>query len=195
MGRYLIGEQDIKKATTYLPLVKKVALAHFIAKLCVESQEVAIKDGESITVLPDIYQRSQIREMQFRMGVFVKEYLGREFDQVHRKNGEGKEEPVPYLMSADDVDRYANVETQIDRLKRTKEISDDCYEILNDYHAWLKILNQEISALLAVKNDFVGRFVQAMNKGTSPEQLNAILDQLKQAQAEAEAMQNAKSND
>lgn len=188
MGKYIITEQDILKAKPSIPLVLKWTLAKYIATVSVDGKKVAVKEeGKESISLPDIFQRQTMMESQLKTGVFVKEYLGVAFDAVH--DAEDKE--IPYLMAADDVDAWSDFETQIDRLKRckNKEVADKCYDILNDYHAFVRMVSIEIEQELQIRNDLLGRaawFLEYIVKKT-------VTDDLIQKTAELSEQRNAET--
>lgn len=184
MDRVIITEQDILAAKESISLVLKYTLAKYIAEFCVEKKQIAIKeDGEEAVVLPDMAQRNTLFESQFKIGVFVKEYIGREFDSVQDKLGN----EIPYLMAADEADAWSNFEIQLDRLKRSKDraVADKCYEILNDYHAFCRMVSIEIEQELQIRNDIVGRFawlVKYLITNTNAEDLQKTVDELGELQ-------------
>lgn len=185
MERHILTETDIQNANTYMPLVKKVALAQLVAPLCVGKMEVAINDSDGQKPLPDMGQILQIRRIMFETGVLVGFYLNKAFDTI--KNADG--EDIPFCMSADEVDRWENIETQIDRLKKNKSCADKCFELLNDFHAFKKILNTEINSQMSVRNDVVGRLVQAFNAPVDADSLSELLESVAKIQkAEVEGM-------
>lgn len=157
MEKVIITESDILNAKPYIPLVLKYTLAKYIAELSCERKAITVQEGgvDSIA-LPDMTQRNTLMEQQYKIGVFVKEYMGKTFDPVKESGGAD----VPYLMATDDADAWSDFETQIDRLKRSKnkEVADKCYEILNDYHAFCRMVSIEIEQELQIKNDPIGRF-------------------------------------
>ena len=157
MEKVTITEQDILNANASIPLTKKWALAKYIAEWSLEKNNVAVVEkGKDTIPLPDLYQRRTILETQFKIGVFVHEYMGREFDPVHES---GTDAPVTYLMAADEADQWSNFEAQLDRLKRSKtpDVANKCYDILNDYHAFVRMVSIEIEQELQVRNDLLGR--------------------------------------
>ncbi len=156
MEKVIITENDILNAKTAIPLVLKYTLAKYIAELSCERKAITVKEGGVDAIsLPDMVQRNTLMEQQYKIGVFVKEYMGKDFSPVKESSGAD----VPYLMSADDSDGWSDFETQIDRLKRSKnkEVADKCYEILNDYHAFCRMVSIEIEQELQIKNDPIGR--------------------------------------
>ena len=157
MEKVVITEKEILNANTSIPITLKWALAKYIAEITIEKKSVVIKEnGEETIPLPDISQRRTMMETQFKIGVFVKEYMGYTFDPVHdSKTGD----EIPYLMAADEADKWSNFEAQLDRLKRSKDktVADKCYDILNDYHAFVRMVSIEIEQELQIRNDPVGR--------------------------------------
>ena len=149
MEKVTITEQDILNANTSIPSVLKYTLARYIAEISVDKKQITVKeDGVDSIPLPDMFQRNTLRETQFKVGVFVKEYLGSTEDK-----------PIPYLMSADEADAWGSFESQLDRLKRTKnaDVANKCYDILNDYHAFVRMVSIEIEQELQIRNDVLGR--------------------------------------
>lgn len=189
MDKVIINEQDILNANANLPLVLKYTLAKYIAELCVEKKQITLKeDGEDSIPLPDMAQRNTLRESQFKIGVFVKEYLRNTFVPVKSIN----DKEIPYLMAADDADKWSDFETQIDRLKKSKnkEVADKCFDILNDYHAFCRMVSIEIEQELQIKNDIVGRLawiVSVLLKNTTPEKMNETIEEIKKMQEQLES--------
>ena len=189
MDKVIINEQDILNANANLPLVLKYTLAKYIAELCVEKKQITLKeDGEDSIPLPDMAQRNTLRESQFKIGVFVKEYMRNAFEPVKSTN----DKEIPYLMAADDADKWSDFETQIDRLKKSKnkEVADKCFDILNDYHAFCRMVSIEIEQELQIRNDIVGRFawiVSVLLRNTTPEKLNETLEEIRKMQEQLES--------
>ena len=189
MDKVIINEQDILNANANLPLVLKYTLAKYIAELCIEKKQITLKeDGEDSIPLPDMAQRNTLRESQFKIGVFVKEYLKNTFVPVKSTN----DKEIPYLMAADDADKWSDFETQIDRLKKSKnkEVADKCFDILNDYHAFCRMVSIEIEQELQIKNDIVGRLawiVSVLLKNTTPEKMNETIEEIKKMQEQLES--------
>lgn len=181
MDRIIITEQDILNAKSSIPLTLKWVLAKFIAEHTPEKKQIVVReDGKETIALPDMAQRRTMMESQFKIGVFVKEYMGREFDPVHDSK---TDEAIPYLMAADEADAWSNFESQLDRLKRSKDkaVADKCYDILNDYHAFVRMVSIEIEQELQIRNDLLGRTAWFLSKLIStydPEELRKSLGEL-----------------
>lgn len=184
MEKIIITEQDILNANTSITSVLKYTLARYIAEISLDKKQITVKeDGIDSIPLPDMFQRNTLRENQFKVGVFVKEYMGKDFDPV--KSTEDK--PIPYLMAADEADAWNNFETQLDRLKRSKnkEVADKCFDILNDYHAFCRMVSIEIEQELQIKNDIVGRFAwlaKSLINSSTPEELKKSIEELGELQ-------------
>lgn len=188
MEKIIITEQDILAASESIPITLKYAVAQFIAEFSTDKKQITIKEGgvDSIA-LPDMRQRNTMREAQFKTGVFVKEYMKKEVDFVRGTD----DIPIPYLMAADEADAWSDFETQLDRLKRSKnkEVADKCYDILNDYHAFCRMVSIEIEQELQIKNDIVGRFawlVKSLINDSTPEKLQESIEGLKEIKEELE---------
>lgn len=184
MDKVIITEQDILKAKASIPLTLKYAVAQYIAEISTDKKQITIKEGgvDSIA-LPDMRQRNTMREAQFKIGVFVKEYMGKDVDFVKGTD----DVSIPYLMASDEADAWSNFETQLDRLKRSKnkEVADKCYDILNDYHAFCRMVSIEIEQELQIKNDIVGRFAwlaKSLINSSTPEELKKSIEDLSELQ-------------
>ena len=181
MEKVTITEQDILNAKTSIPLVKKWALAKYIAEWSLEKNNVAVVEkGKDTIPLPNLYQRRTIWETQFKIGVFVHEYMGREFDPVHESETDA---PVTYLMAADEADQWSNFEAQLDRLKRSKtpDVANKCYDILNDSHAFVRMVSIEIEQELQVRNDLLGRaawYLAATVSKAASDEIRAVIEKL-----------------
>lgn len=192
MDKVIITEQDILNAKSSIPLTLKWVLAKFIAEHTPEKKQIVVKeDGKETIALPDMAQRRTMMETQFKIGVFVKEYMGREFDPVHDSK---TDEAIPYLMAADEADAWSNFESQLDRIKRSKDkaVADKCYDILNDYHSFVRMLSIEIEQELQIRNDLLGRaawFLSKLIETYSPEELRKSLGELSGIAGELEKKQ------
>ena len=193
MEKVTITEQDILNANASIPLTRKWALAKYIAEWSLEKNNVTVVEkGKDTIPLPDLYQRRTILETQFKIGVFVREYMGREFEPVRES---GTDLPVTYLMAADEADQWSNFEAQLDRLKRSKDkaVADKCYDILNDYHAFVRMVSIEIEQELQVKNDLLGRaawyLATTISKAASDEIRDAIEKLPKEESAEGQPVE------
>lgn len=192
MDKVIITEQDILNAKSSIPLTLKWVLAKFIAEHTPEKKQIVVKeDGKETIALPDMAQRRTMMETQFKIGVFVKEYMGREFDPVHDSK---TDEAIPYLMAADEADAWSNFESQLDRIKRSKDkaVADKCYDILNDYHAFVRMVSIEIEQELQIRNDLLGRaawFLSKLIETYSPEELRKSLGELSGIAGELEKKQ------
>ncbi len=195
MEKVIITEQDILNANASIPLTRKWALAKYIAEWSLEKNNVAVVEkGKDTIPLPDLYQRRTILETQFKIGVFVREYMGREFDLVHES---GTDAPVTYLMAADEADQWSNFEAQLDRLKRSKtsDVANKCYDILNDYHAFVRMVSIEIEQELQVKNDLLGRaawYLAATISKAASDEIRAAIEKLPKEES-AEEIAEAKA--
>lgn len=184
MEKVIITEQDILNANESIPVTLKYAVAQYIAEFSTDKKQITIKEGgiDSIA-LPDMRQRNTMREAQFKVGVFAKEYMRKDVDFVKGTD----DAPIPYLMSADEVDAWSSFETQLDRLKRSKnkDVADKCYDILNDYHAFCRMVSIEIEQELQIKNDIVGRFAwlaKSLINSSTPEELKKSIEDLSELQ-------------
>ena len=194
MEKVTITEKDILNANTSMPLTLKWTLAKYIAEITLEKKNIVIKEnGEETIPLPDMAQRRTMMETQLKIGVFVKEYMRYTFDPVRDSVSEKE---IPYMMAADEADKWSNFEAQLDRLKRSKTpgVADKCYDILNDYHAFVRMVSIEIEQELQVRNDPVGRSAWLLSSIVGGVANGFLKDNLKELSHIAEELEKEGEN-
>lgn len=191
----VITEEMLRKADDYISLSQKTGMAKSFAIACVE--EIRSADGDNAP--PLIRERFGVKQ-QFLMGVLAKSYLHQNFEKqkfewVGEKTISGV---LDACMTEDAYDEWAasHVFSQINRFVRRHdgEISDKAYEIMNDFKTFSMMLNESINALIAMNNDPVNRVMKVLTMSLTPENTNAILEQLEELNTMAEQLQKEKSN-
>lgn len=94
-------------------------------------------------------------------------------------------------MAADEADAWSNFEAQLDRLKRSKDkaVADKCYDILSDYHAFVRMVSIEIEQVLQIENDLLGRmawFLKSVVSETAADEIRTAIDNLQKEKTEEE---------
>ncbi len=187
-----ITNEDIKNATTYIPIMEKTRLINEIAPLCIASVGVTLeeegKDGYK-TPMPDAYLENSLAKQLFLRGILVGRYLGLPVD------GKYPTEIEDYQIPANEYDWYENLVGQIDRFKsRTTdtELRDKAYALLADYKEFEKRLNADIHKLITVKSDFCTRFMAMVSMQTTPEAVKAAQEEMQALQSELLKFQKSK---
>lgn len=175
----VITEDTIRNATTYIPIISKVAIARIGAESCVDTiDDIYRQTGRKFTGgnnnLPPRWAENTLKKELFVMGVFARYYLKLYADEKEIN------------MEANVYDEYAEsaVFNQLERLKSKTadiEIKNRIFDMLYDYKQLTKMLGAEINALLSAKNDAASRFFEGMYTQLTP-------DALQEAGAEMEKL-------
>lgn len=175
--QFIITEEMIEKAETYIPLAKKTAFAKIVAPECIEALEMSVQkvQSDSTLALPQMYMENAQARQLYLLQFFLSEYL--------------RIENVPEEFSSDDYDVYAGSHPfcQLEKLKNkasTTEIKDKIFNILADYRELKKYLDMEIDALLRGRNDALERFLAGMAIASDPETVKRAIKELQEAGTE-----------
>ena len=172
MARQLT-EDNIRHASTYLPLNQKARMAKKFAEDCIEKVELKYKDE----ILPPMYKENVQMRMLWGLCVLLTSYL-KVFD---KESGED-------FRSAD-YDEWGGtaVLNQLNRFKSSKdaEVRDKAYDILDDYREFYGMLGKEINSILSAKNDLMLRALAYFDGKRTPEYFEQSLKDLRDVQEEA----------
>lgn len=190
-NKIVITQEIVKKATDYIPLMKKQEMAETIAQKCIV--KVLMKytekgDGTDSVPMPDRYQEYHMYTNLYLMGVLAHEYLHIPYEG----DGTGKE-IIDYenlKMPANVYDQWgaSHVLNQLEQMKTDRELREKVFDLLNDYKDFRWMLAHEIDILLGHNNDVVTRMMQAI--GTSIKEMTA--DSMQEL---GEALQNEQSQE
>lgn len=171
-----INASTMKKIRTYVPVAEKVLFVESVAGKCVNAVQVGARDDVRSDALPTMYMENAERKARYMMGALLMLYLGVDFD------GAGGD---PYLPSWDDYDRFAgdHILNQIERLKTDVNVRGRCFDLLQDYRLLEKMLNAEVYGRLQVQNDPVSRLLAYMQTAVTPEYMNELAGELRNAQS------------
>lgn len=179
-----LTEEDILRATTYLPILDKAAMAQVLAQTCIQKMNLGIpvekaeadtgeKDDAFSIPLPAMYREDTLVRTLTSTFVLLYFYLKRPDITSQYDPNKGM------MLSANDYDRYPNLLTQVERMKassKDREVRDRAYALLADYKDFEKRLGAEIYSLLSVQNDVCTRLTQMMTMQTDPEVLKGALE-------------------
>lgn len=197
MAEINITREDIERAKDYLPLEIKETMVRLMAPLCLE--QVRNPNSSGARPLPDIVRESRKMRQQCLMGVFAQWYMGRKIEMQIASyvdnDGNAKEKPINYCMSADEYDKWAgsHVMNQMERWKRAKNtVSNKVYDIMYDFKAFENMLLGVIRDEIDARNDPALRMMQMMDAQTSPETLRETLKVMQEA---GEYLEERKNHD
>ena len=170
MEKFTITKEIIEKATDYIPLAEKQAIAKVIAENSIEPIEMSVLSvqADSTLALPQRYEENWLLKKLYLAQYFLTEYL-------HIESSEN--------FSVKDYDNFFNAHPfeQLERLKRNKEIADKVFDILADYGELKKLTEVEIYNAKAARNDTLERFLAGITVLSTPENLEAMVKELKKA--------------
>ena len=170
MEKFTITKEIIEKATDYIPLAEKQAIAKVIAENSIEPIEMSVLSvqADSTLALPQRYEENWLLKKLYLAQYFLTEYLHIELSEN---------------FSVKDYDNFFNAHPfeQLERLKRNKEIADKVFDILADYGELKKLTEVEIYNAKAARNDTLERFLAGITVLSTPENIEAMTKELKNA--------------
>lgn len=176
---FIIDEEMIKKATSYIPLATKKAIAIALADACLVAVDKTTENIATETQLPipQLYREECGAKPLYLMYYFLTEYL-------HiAVSDEFTEEEYDYYASS-------HIFNQLERFKTAdKEIKDKVFDILYDYKELKKMLDTEIFNLKESRNDTLDRIQDSISLFASPENVKQLNDLLQKTIGEVETAQ------
>ena len=174
--------EDIQKANSYIPLMKKMEIVSTISERCFETLNItAGVDGNTIA-MPPVYREDTALKSRYLMAIFVIYYLN---DHIETENDQDE-----YLIAVDEYDKYAggHIFEQLNRFKSDVNLRDKCYEMFNDYKDVCWRLDKAIQGLLVAMNDPVSRIMATITSNMSPEAVESTMAGFKEAQTTLEQL-------
>lgn len=176
---FIIDEEMIKKATSYIPLATKKAIAIALADACLVAVDKTTENIATETQLPipQLYREECGAKPLYLMYYFLTEYL-------HiAMSDEFTEEEYDYYASS-------HIFNQLERFKTAdKEIKDKVFDILYDYKELKKMLDTEIFNLKESRNNTLDRIQDSISLFASPENIKQLNDLLQKTIGEVETAQ------
>lgn len=174
MEHFIITDEIMERAKTYMPEQQKKELAKKIADLCLAPLKTAEqnKAGEKILAMP--YLRGE--DMSLKRILLLRALLGFYFDI----------EVDPNEDSYEQYDFYAggHIYNQLERYKGT-EYKSKAFDILFDFKEFKKTVETEIYNIRTNWNDSLGRIIAAVQVFSTPENIKALSEELKKLQIPA----------
>ena len=182
-----LTEQDVKKASTYVPLAAKIAFVEYAAERCFDRMNVTMNDGAALNLpMAPMYKENMGLKSRYLMGALVKSYLGKDYEPVENDD---------WLMAQDDYDRWAggHVFNQLERMKGCGgQVREIIFDLLADYRDLEKRLTVEMRGMLGVMNEPVNRILATMQSQTTPEAFARGKAKLEELTAELEEYKAAR---
>ena len=152
---------------TYLPLAKKTEIAEHIGARAMVRYRSTVEYGDEVLFDPVLYGEDSAMRARYLLGVLLGLYLGIDFEPV-----EGEE----YLLSEDDYDRAASLHplNTLERMKSDAKARDAVFDLLRDFKELERMVNAELSANLAARNDLLPRLLGVLTATASPAALGRL---------------------
>lgn len=163
MEQRKVTAENLEKAETYIPLARKYAIVQILAPGCIEQTESGFWRE-------NIIGRSLV-------GCYI---LAGFYLHLIDTSGLDKEKPE-FQFTLEDYDRL-NKDTSLGIDGQTAQ------EIMRDYEKMKGLLDQEISARLAEKNDPFNRFQEALRMGLTPDVVQELQKAVEAAKAESPSL-------
>ena len=176
---FVITEEMIVKATSYLPLAEKRAFVNVMAKNCLEVVDVTLDEiaQETAIPLPQLHKEKCGAKQLYLMYYFLTEYL-----HIEIADDFGDEEYDYYAGS--------HIFNQLERFKsKDAEIKNKVFDILYDFKELKKMLDTEIFNLKESLNDGVERISSSIGLLSTPENVKALNELLQKTIGEVENKQ------
>lgn len=188
---FVVTQEMLENAVDYMPLATKTALAKQQAEGCVKrvGEQTAIKtDSDGLIPLPPRYYADEEARSILEMTIFTGLYLG-----IETPDEEGT-----FHMDGERYDYYAgsHIFGQLNAMKsgtvgrEHPELKAKIANMLADFNDYQKRLTAEIRVLMSMYNDPVDRFMAVNAAMATPDTMEGLLSELKDA---AEAVEEYKT--
>ena len=176
---FIITEEMVNRAESYMPLARKVALAKTIAPDCIYTAEITTQtlEANKVLALPQICLENILTKQLYLMQIFLTEYLHIELP----KGEDGKE----LEFSTEIYDNFARNHplNQLERLKTNPVVKDKVFDIIADYKEFKKLLDIEIYNLRLARNDAWERALAGIGVITTPDAIQKMQAELEKLNA------------
>ncbi|MBR5285691.1 MAG: hypothetical protein IKU30_02225 [Clostridia bacterium] len=159
---FILTDEIIKNANTYIPLAEKAALAEMVAQKCLEDTGARAKGD----IFPPLKRENVVMKSLLLMQVLLEKYL--KID-------------TPDEFRAKDYDEYASAHllNQLERYKRDVTLKDKTFDLVADYKEFEKYVNTAIFNIKASENDGLTRFADAVKLMGTPENIEKLSAELR----------------
>ena len=168
---YKITEEDIRNATTYVPIGKKSEFVEHIGEnRCF--QVLSISYGDE--AMPPMYREDHELKSRYMLTALLKLYFKKTVETV---------EDDEWLMTRDEYDRWCagHIFNTIERFKSNQALRDLVFNLLYDYKDLEKRVNLELYGRLNVMNDVLLRVFQKLSEQIEEESVKQLANTFKDA--------------
>lgn len=179
---FMITDDLMEKAKSYMPISEKRDLSRQIADLCLIPMKTAEQNraGEKLLAMPNM----RAEDMATKQILLLRTLLGFYFDIEVDSKADAYEQ----------YDFYAgeHIYNQLERYKSTAW-KNKAFDILSDFKEFRKFVDTEIFNIRANWNDPVARFTAAVQILSTPENIKELLGELQRTSDEyTEALRKQK---
>ncbi|MBQ0125484.1 MAG: hypothetical protein KBS59_04065 [Clostridiales bacterium] len=182
MKAFRITREMMETARSYMPLGVKKELAENIAELCLKDIDIAPQNkiGEKTLAYPRLKGENALLREILLLNTLLGFYFDIEVDE--------KEDPY------ESYDRYneENILSQINRWKTDVELKEKCYDLLDDFKKFEKIVNTEIRNRREAENDILARFTAAITVYSDPETIKKAMSEIERLGEEISKIKSQK---
>lgn len=161
MEQRKLTAESLEKAETYIPLARKYAIVQILVPGCIEQTESGF------------WRKNIIGRNLVGLYILAGFYL-----HLIDTSGLDKEKPE-FQFTLEDYDR-------LNKYNSLGLDGQTAQEIMRDYEEMKDLLDQEISARLAEKNDLINRLQEAMRLGLTPDVVQDLQKAVEAAKKGAE---------
>lgn len=187
MEYFELTKDMMAKAKTYMPIEYKETLARAVAFRCVKPMVRLKWDGihlserepgepvkDEPTSLPDLMEEDVALKMCLLQNVLLSYYFDIEMD----------EEADPYAQ----YDLYAggHLMNQIERFKADRDVKNKAFDLMEDWREFKKMVDTIIYNYKMNANDPLKRFDAMLTVFSSPENIQALANELQKSTDEVE---------
>ena len=176
---FIVTEEMIQNASSYIPHARKKAIAKATAKACLEAADKATADiaEETSPPIPQLYREEcgakPLHLMYFFLNDYLRLGLGDEFT----------EEEFDYYASAHPIN-------QLERLKSgDAQIKNKVFDILYDYKQLKSMIEVEIFNLKETRNNALDRLQDSISLFAAPENIAKLNELMQKNLGELEVAQ------
>ncbi len=164
--KFVLTEEMVAKAKTYMPLRVKIELAKGIAQSSTKPMKTAAQNTPAMLPLPALFAEDTGMKTILVMNAFLGFYFDIEIN-------------VEDKSIFDIFDYYAgsHILNQLERLKVTAQ-KEKVFDIIADFKDFKKMVDTEIEKEVANNNDSLGRLSATMALLGTPENVKKMTDAL-----------------
>lgn len=179
---FLLTEDMVKNANSYVPVEKKMQFVEDCYLACLNKVNINLDDGED-SALPDMWMEDTFKKNKCLTGALLLLYF-QSSEETEAEDGN------QWMLTNECYDRVAggNLINQLERFKSNNSVRDKVFDLLRDYFSLEKSLSSAIRSGLAVMNDPINRMFQKLAMDTSTEALEAQKQALADLQDQLEKL-------